>query len=182
MELLNSVRIVIGRFLLKRKVKKLDRIKVVHNLDSARTFGIVYEYKSEDEFKVIEDLITQLKTRKIEVKALIYLPYVKLLNYIPQKLSIDFFTPNDLDAFSIPKGQRATEFIASPFDILIDLNTNKMFALEYVTALSEASYKLGVYDENKQNIYDLMLKMPAKTKLPDIIEQSLHYLDMLKPA
>ena len=182
MKLIRSVRIAVGKFLLKRKVKKLDRIKTVHNLDSAKTLGIVFEYKDEDEFKIIEEFIAQIKAKKIDVKALVLLPYVKLLEYIPQKLSIDFITPNDLDSMFYPTGHRVHEFIATPFDILIDLNTNKIFSLEYVTAMSKASYKLGVYDESKQHVYDLMLKMPSDEKLSTIIEQSIRYLDMLKPA
>lgn len=182
MKLFNSIRIAIGRFLLKRKTKKLNRKKCVHNLDTANTLGIVFEYKNEEEFKIVEDLIANLRSRKIDVKALVFLPYVKLLEYIPQKLSIDFMTHNDLDFVFRPMGQRANEFIANQFDILLDLNTHKVFPLECVTALSKASYKLGVYDDSKQQVYDLMLKLPHEENLNKIIEQYLIYLDMLNPA
>lgn len=182
MKLIESVRIVVGKFLLKRNVKKLVRVKTVHNLDSAKTLGIVFEYKDEDEFKVFEKLIAKLRSRKIDVKALVFLPYEKLLEYIPQKLSIDFITHSDLDYVFHPIGTRANEFIENQYDILIDLNTNKLFSLECVTALSKASYKIGIYDDTKQHVYDLMLKMPIDEELPIIIEQYLHYLDMLNPA
>jgi len=181
-KLIESIRIFIGRFLLKRNIQKFDRIKAVHNLKSAKSIGIVYEYKNENEFKIVENLIDKLRGRKIEVKVLVFLPYEKLLEYIPQKLSIDFITHKDLNSVCQPIGQRPTEFIAKQFDILIDLNTNKMFSLEYVTAMSRAFYKLGVYDENKQQVYDLMLKMPTEDNLSNIVEQSLHYLNMLNPA
>ena len=182
MKLIISIRISIGRFLLKRKLIKLKRIKRLSNLKSAKTFGLVCVYESEYKFKIIEELIAKLRDNKIDVKALVFLPYSKLLEYIPQKLSIDFITPNDLDLAYHPIGQRANEFIDKQFDIFLDLNTSKNFTLEYVTAMSKAYYKVGVYEQNNLQVYDMMLKMTPNEDLKKIIDQSMYYLDMLNPA
>lgn len=182
MSLILRIKTATGRFLLKSKIKKLQRNKSFHNLKSARTIGLVYLYKNEDEFKFVEDLIRQLRDQKKDLKALVCLPYPKLLEYIPQKLSVDFITPNDLNFFQYPGGQRAGEFIANAFDILIDLNLSNYFPLEYVTALSKAKCKVGVFENKKMSVYDMMLKLPVDEKLDKVIEQSLHYLTMLGTA
>ena len=182
MKLITSIRISIGRFLLKGKIKKLKRNKKVHNLKTAKTFGLVYVYENENKFKVVEELIAKLRDNKIDVKALVFFPHLKLLEYIPQKLSIDFITPADLDFVYHPIGQHANEFIAKQFDVFLDLNTTKFFPLEYVTVMSKASYKVGVFESNKQHVYDMMLKMPPDEKLQKIIDQCLYYLNMVNPA
>ena len=182
MNLITSIKIFFGSFLLKSKMKKLQRNKAVHNLTSAKTVGLVYLYKNEDEFKIVENLIAKLRNQKKDVKALVFLPYVKLLEYIPQKLSIDFITPTDLNFFMHPGGQRSNEFIDREFDVFIDLNIEKYFPLEYVTALSKANFKVGVFETKKIQVYDMMLKFPKEEELIKIIEQSLHYLDMVNPA
>ena len=76
-------------------MKKFKRKKVLYDLNSAKTIGMVYEYKDEAEFKIVEDLIIKLRSERVDVKALVFLPYVKLLEYLPPKLSIDFIIASE---------------------------------------------------------------------------------------
>jgi hypothetical protein len=181
-EFLKSVRIAVGRFLLNNNVKKVRRERQAHNMNTAKSIGFVYVYKNEEEFRAVENLVSDLKKELKNVKALVYLPYAKLLEYIPQKISIDYISPADLNWIYHPGKKYANDFIHTKFDILIDLNLSDFFPLEYVMTVTNASFKVGLFDKKKQNIYDMMLKIPKEEKIEVVIKELMNYLKMLNPA
>ncbi len=181
MGIIRYIRVYAGKLLLQKQAKNLRRAKQMHNIETARSIGIIYVYKNEIEFRVIEGLIRDLRERKKDVKALVYLPYINLLEYIPQKLSIDFVTPNDLSFYYHLQGTRVHDFIARDFDILLDFNFMKFFPLETVTAISHAKFKVGYYDDDHLAMYDMILKSNIHN-LEEVIKHSMHYLEMVTPG
>ena len=113
--------------MLNRQNGKVKRTKRVHNLKTANDIGFVYVYKNEDEFKIVENIISELRKELKNVKALVYLPYDKLKDYIPQKLSIDYISPADLNWIYHPGKKYANDFVNAEFDVLIDLNFSDFF-------------------------------------------------------
>lgn len=172
----------LGEFFLKREFRNLKRNKRNFSLDSALSIGILYEYKNDEDFKVIEDLIHKLQALKKEVKVLAFIDGNNMLEYIPQKLSVDFFQKQDLNWFLSPKSTYLKSFINTNFDILIDLNVNKSFPLKYVSAISKSSYKVGIYDEDMKEILDLLVKPKKDSDLKKMIEEILHFLKLLKTS
>ena len=182
MKFLKNTRIAIGRSLLSNNLKKIRRKKQVYNMDTAKSIGFVYVYKNDKEFQIVENLISDLKKELKNVKALVYLPYTKLATYLPQKISINYISSADLNLIYYPKTKYANDFIHTKFDILIDLNLSDLFPLEYITTITNASFKVGLFDEKKQKVYDMMLKISKEERLDLIIEELINYLKMLNPA
>lgn len=174
-------KVIAGEFILKRDLKKLKREKRNFSLDTAQTIGILYEYKNDEDFKTIEYLIHELRSMKKEVKVLSYIEGNNMLDYIPQKLSVDFFQLKDLSWYLSPKSTYLRSFINTKYDILIDLNIHKSFPLKYIAACSRSSYKVGIYDEEMKDILDLLVKPTKKLELKALIQEILHFLNLLKP-
>ena len=177
--MINKYKVTVGKFFLKRELKKLKRNKQNFSLDNAQTIGILYEYVNDDEFKVVEDLIHELQGLKKEVKVLSFIPGNNILEYIPQKLSVDYFQQKDLSWYLSPKSTYLSSFVEAQYDILIDLNLNNCFPLTYVAATSKAKYKVGIDKEGKMEILDLIIR-PMKNGLKEGIEEILHFLKVLK--
>lgn len=176
----NKYKKAVGNFLLQKELKRVKREKRNYSLDSSKTIGILYEYINDDDFKVIEDLIHELQALKKEVKVLAYISEPNLLEYIPQKLSVDFFQNNNLTWYFSPKSTYLSSFVNTNYDILIDLNVNNVLPLKYVSATSKASYKVGIYQEEMKEILDLLIKPKKKSNLKELIQEILYFLKLLK--
>lgn len=179
MNLIKRIQIQVGRFLLEREVKSLRRRKRFHNMDTAKSIGLVYEYKNEEEFLIIERLIKKLTEKKKSVKALVYINNPKLLEYIPQKLTVDYIRPKDLNWYLRPNSNYVSDFIKREFDILIDLNFHNSLPLSFVVGASEAIYKVGVFSQKNKHL-DMMIKMPKAFDLKSLLKEIMRYLKVIK--
>lgn len=179
--MLNKIRKTIGKFILKHELKKTHRTKLLYSLDTARTIGIIYTYKSETELKLIEDLMKQLQLLNKELKLMLYLPPNVQKAYIHQTLSIDLLSRSHLNWFFKPIGSYVNDFENRAFDILIDLNITDELPLNWICKISKAKYKVGLFNDDKKADLDLLIKMDEGFKLSELIGEILRYLKMIQP-
>lgn len=180
MDLLAPIKLFFGQFFLKRELKHFYRTQKFYNFKLAESFGIVYEYKNEEEFKVLEHLIHQLNDDKKKVKVIVYIKDQKLLEYIPQRLTVDYINPKDLDWFGRPKSPYAKDFMNASFQVLLDLNFKQSFPLSYITSLSKANYKVGLFDIKSKDRLDMMLKVKSDQGLKYVLREMFRYLKLIK--
>jgi len=91
--------------------------------------------------------------------------------------------PEEMKGFSrkqtswneIPDSKLAESFIHQKFDILIDLTGQKYFPVNYLTALSEAAFKIG-YAGRSTNYFDLNIEFSEQPETEQLAEQILYYL------
>jgi hypothetical protein len=181
MDFLKPIKSYLGQYLLNRELQQFSRTQQFYNLKMAETIGIVYEYKDEEEFKLVEQLIHQLNNDKKRVKVLVYIKDAKMLEYIPQRLTVDYIQPSDIDKLGRPNSSYVRDFIRSRFHILMDLNYGQSFPLIYVASLSQAYYKVGLFNDENKNRLDLLIKMEDGKGLTYIIREMIIYLKILKP-
>ncbi|MCP4551492.1 MAG: hypothetical protein GY834_05530 [Bacteroidetes bacterium] len=179
MDFKRKIQIKVGKYLLERKVKSVKSQKKFHNLETATSIGIVYEYKSKEEFVIIEDLIRKLNEERKIVKALVYINNPNLLECIPQKLTVNYICPKELNWYLRPDSEYVTDFIKREFDILIDLNTNNLIPLAFVSGLSRAMYKVGMFSKRNKQL-DMMIKMPETVDLENLLKEIMRYLKEVK--
>lgn len=181
MSILKPIQLLIGNSLLKKELKNFTRTKKYYSLGMAESIGIVYEYKDEEEFKVIEQLINQLHDEKKKIKVMVYIKNTKMLAYIPQRLTVDYVRPNEIDWFYRPDSSYVRDFIKSHFHILIDLNYNRSFPLKYIVAKSNAYYKVGIFNEESKDQLDMLLKLEVQNGLAYMVREIIRYLKIIHP-
>ena len=49
-------------------------------------------------------------------------------------------------------------------------------------SVTNADFKVGIYDKKKENMYDFMIKVPKKESLQKIVDEMFNYLKMLNPV
>jgi hypothetical protein len=63
---------------------------------------------------------------------------------------------------------------------LIDINFDRVFPLQYITNLSSASFKVGLfYSEADSLTFDLMMEIKKPVQVETYLTQVIHYLEMI---
>ncbi|MDP2336591.1 MAG: hypothetical protein Q8N05_09100 [Bacteroidota bacterium] len=159
----------IANRILNFRLSSVVREKKIFNLDSAQTAGILWTIDQKESFDRME---TELQKVGIKPVGLCYFQLRKAV--IPAE--INGFSRKQTRCWTeVPKAELAEDFIHQKFDILIDLTGQKIFPMVYVTALSEAAFKIG-YAGNTVNYYDWNIEFGEQPETSQLAEQILYYL------
>jgi len=158
----------IANRILDSKLSLVVREKKVFNLETAKTAGILWEIDQIESFELVQ---IELKKAGIEAVGMCYSHSKKVM--IPAE--IKGFTRKHSNWSEIPKTELAEDFIKQKFDILIDLTGQKYFQLIYLTALSQAAFKIG-YSGKSVNYFDLNIEFGSQPETSQLAEQILYYL------
>jgi hypothetical protein len=166
-------------FYFQKEVEKLSRERKAYNLSDAKKIGVLYDASEEAIYKKVSDFVSYLQNQKKLVKALGYLNQKMTPHYCMPKLAYDFYSVKDLNWYYKPNNNFVKDFIEEEFDIVIDLNLNENLSSKYISGVSKAKFKVGIYDERNSDYYDMMIKVEDKNNLNEFIKQILHYLNIL---
>lgn len=85
---------------------------------------------------------------------------------------------NDLNWWGIPKPEKVGDFIEMELDLLLCLAAEKNYAVNYITALSHAKFKIGS-SESDNSYFDLNIKLEQNKDAMYLAEQQIFYLAQL---
>ncbi|MFN8241088.1 MAG: hypothetical protein U0X39_10125 [Bacteroidales bacterium] len=161
-----------------RKFARLRRDRFKGNILNAKTIGLVWDASNPNDFQAISQFFQKMQERDINVTVIGYYPD----KIIPDRLTairyLTLLKRDDLDFFYKPVSRDAEEFLRKKFDILIDINPKNVFALQYLSYLSLAGMKVGIFDSNFENHpFDLMLQLGKNSDPVTYLTQAVHYLE-----
>lgn len=180
MKVLIKMQEKVGRFLMNKELKRLKRSVKAFSLEKASTVGVIYNATNRDEAEVVKKFIQYLKEERKDVVSLGYIDSKDSSDLVKPHLNYSFFDKRDLSKVLVPNGSDVESFIAKPFSILIDLNTDECFPIEYISSLSKAKFKVGAKGLYHDAICDLILDIEQNKTLNFLIIQVKHYLKMIK--
>jgi len=180
MELLENIRLKIGNIILKNKLAHSKRKVRYSNMNQVKNIGIVWDASKTEEFASLSKFYKKMHESNIDVKILGYFSGKNLPN---QYTAIRFLTcirKNELNTFYHPVSSETSTFINNRFDILIDINFNKLLPLQYISSLSNAGFKVGLFEpENGNTPFDLMMEIKGPVNVENYLIQVMHYLEMI---
>jgi hypothetical protein len=181
MELFRNIRLKVGKVLLTKKLEKTKRKVRYSDFSVVKKIGIVWDASKSEEFSSLNRFYQKMQERKIEVKVIGYFDGKNL----PDKYTaIRFLTcikSNEINFFFQPDSSESDSFIRNNYDIIIDINFNKLIPLLYITSLSNAGFKVGLYDSDNINTpFDMMMELKSPVDLDNYLNQVIHYLEMIK--
>ena len=180
MELFKNIRLSIAKRSLRNKSRKLRRRKSFCNIKSARKIGVVWDASNADDFQVIASFQQRMAEREIGVEVIGYYPGKVLPDRYTAVRYLACLKKGDLNMFYIPDNMETTSFINKPYNILLDLNRNSYFPLTFISALSQAEFKVGLYKDSKsEEIFDLLIETEKGRNLEYRLEQAVLYLEMI---
>lgn len=175
-----NIRLNRGKSILRKKMSGMKRTKFKGNIKSAKSIGVLWDASNPDQFTVLSQFHQKMNERNIEVKILGYFPDKNLPDRCTAIRYLTCLKNQDINFFYRPVSPEANSFINTRFDILIDVNFKQIFPLQYITSLSMAGFKVGIFENGSGNSpYDLMLELNKNTDINTYLTQAVHYLEMI---
>jgi hypothetical protein len=183
MELFRNTRLKIGRSVLNKKLARVSRKLSYSGFDAVKKIGIVWDASNTSEFAALSRFCQKMNERNIDVKIF---GYFNGKNLPDQYTAIRYLTcirNHEISFFYLPLSSEATSFISNGFDILIDINFNKILPLTYISSLSAALFKVGLFEsDSEEKHFDLMMEMKYPVDVDNFLTQTLQYLEMINPG
>jgi hypothetical protein len=180
MELFKEFRLNRGKSILRKKMARMKRTRFNGNIGNAKTIGLVWDASNPEELPILSHFHQKMAEKNIDVKIIGYFPG----KYLPDKLTaIRYLICLKKDEINItyrPVSREANSFIKTRFDILIDINFNDLFPLRYISYLSVAGFKVGIFGTGGENSpYDLMMEFNKSIDINTYLTQAIYYLEMI---
>jgi hypothetical protein len=181
MELFKNIRLKIGNFLLSKKAARTKRKVFYSAFNDVRKIGVVWDASKTAEFAGLSRFHQRMLDNKIDVTIFGYFPGKNLPDQYTAIRYLTCLKKDEINKFYLPESSDARAFINNPFDILIDINFDRQFPLSYVTKLSRARFKVGLYqNETTDSPFDLMMNINNPVDIDSYLTQVIHYLEMIK--
>lgn len=180
MELLRDARVKIGNSILSKKRERVRRKCFYSNINQIRSIGIVWDASKTSDFPNLSRFYQKMHDRNIDVRILGYFPGKELPDQYTALRYFSCIRKNEINIFYVPSSNEAELFIKTPFDILIDLNFDRIFTLNYISILSSAKFKVGLFDsDSSSSVFDLMMEIKKPVQIENYLTQVIHYLEMI---
>jgi len=180
MELFEKIRLKIGDSILRNKIADSKRKPHYLNMDQVKTIGIVWDASKTEDFACLSKFYQRMHENKTDVKIIGYFPGKSLPNQYTAIRFLSVIKREELNFFYHPVSPETNAFINSRFDILIDLNFKKLIPLYYITSLSNAGLKVGLFESGTGNSpFDLMMELKSPVNVENYLDQVMHYLSMI---
>ncbi len=179
METIKNIQEKLGRITLNKARKRLKRNVKAFNIEKASSIAVVYNATNRTDADIVKKFIQYLKEERKEVLSLGFINSKDSSDMVTPHLNYIYFDKKDLSKTMLPKSSDVNNFIKKPYSILIDLNMEECFPIEYITSLSNAKFKVGASGNYRNENCDLVVDVSANNKLEYLIIQLKHYLKMI---
>jgi len=180
MELFVGTRHKIANLILSKKTARIKRRVHYSNMKSIRKIGIVWDASKSEDFVSLSKFHQRMQEKNIDVNIIGYYAGDELPARLTAIRFLSCIKKKELSFFYKPVSEESEAFINTNFDVLIDVNFDKKFPLHYISSLSTASFKVGLFDSvNNTSIFDLMMELKKPVHIENYLDQVVHYLEMI---
>lgn len=171
-------------FVEKRRRKALskietDRVVRFMPLSEVRSVGIIFDINEENIIDTVKKFSEFLDNRSIKFGALA-INYTKSLfpeGFVDFRIKI--INRTSFNRIGAPIDDTVLEFANQNHDLYIDLSSHHNFTYDYISRLSNASFKVGRcgYENNP---FDLVLANEPEAGSKQFIDSVIHYLSLIR--
>ncbi len=165
-----GIKEIYARRKLDKLVSKNHRQVVFPNVDKAKNIGVIWQPTQKQAFQYLKNYFNR---EQIIFRG--FCVFEKITNP-PQDTNT--LTVKDLDFWGVPKNDKIDEFTSIKFEILLNIAMENNFALDYITALSKAQFKVGSLAGDK-NYFDMNINIGENTDPMYLAKQQIFYLAQL---
>lgn len=181
MELFEKTRLKAGYYFLARDNSRRSRKALYTDFSKVKKIGIVWDASKPDDFLQISRFQQKMLERGIEVQVMAYYSGKELPDHLTAIRYLTCIRRNELNFFYKPLTPEVEKFVAEKFDVLIDININRRFPLVYLTTLSLARFKVGIYDNKSYpENFELVMELRNPVIIEQYLDEVIRYLEMIK--
>lgn len=182
MNIIESIRLQLHEWRLKKKLQTLQRTRSFENFATAQRVALLFDARPEQDHERVKQFITEIKAKHVPVVALGMLNKHEEINYQPVHKEITYFALKEADWLYRPKDESVHAFLQQPADLLIDLVGDNIPACRYIAALMPAAMKVGG-TAHHADIYDMIIDIRTTDNyVAAFVEQAHHYLTQIQSA
>ena len=174
--MLKALRSYVHKYMLRKELRFHKPERQITNIADAREVGILVDASDTDRTALVNQLADSLRTqfRKVHILGFYNFPKPAL------NLNFPHFHNKQLNWYLEPQSHMVDEFMDRKFDVLINAYTSENLPLEYISALSNAKYRIGVYEPSKTYLSDVLLDTSDPSDLKRFVEQVKHYIYQIR--
>ena len=161
---------------LEARIRGIKALRTLTNLNDAKTIGIIYDSTNPDNDIIITKFAEHLRGLNKTVEILGFVDDKK----IDHKSDIIVFNRQNLNWARVPNDERVEKFARNKFDLLLACFTGENLPMEFVAGISQAKWRVGIYNESKTGYYDLMINTNGKNDLQYLLTQIENFLNRIK--
>lgn len=144
------------------------------NFLQLQKIAILFDASSASNTEAILAYAKNLQKMKKEVQLLAYYPE----NELPEGLPYEAFSHKELNWAAVPKGEQIDGFLGQKYDLLIALYAGEQLALDFLLQAAPCKMRLGFFDEERTNQFDLMVH-PRQKPMPALLKEIHQYLERI---
>ena len=158
----------------RKKLEKLvaanRRTAVLPDVNTAKVIGVIWQPSQKEAFTWLRNYFVrdQIIFRGFCV-------FEELASPHPDPSSL---TVKELSWLGLPKYEKVSEFTEMSFDILFNIALSPNIAVDYITGLSRAKFKVGSSPDDK-NYFDLNINIGENRNVMFLVKQQIFYLAQL---
>lgn len=179
MKVINNIQLGLGRIVLKKKKKRLNRKIKSFGIEKASSIAVLYDATNRNDAELVKKFIQYLKEERKEVSSLGYINTKDSSEIVKPYLNFSFFDNTNLNKSLIPSSEAIEKFISTSYSILIDLTLSDTFPLEYISSLSPSKFKVGAKGNYRDEVCDMTIDIEQDKRMEYLIIQVKHYLKMM---
>jgi len=178
MSFITNIKVKLANKNIQNKIQENPRKKEFHNLNSAKSIGILFDTLDDKNYGIIKKFATDLIKKNYKVTAIGWVNANELPEFgIAQTISL--YTNKDYKWNGDPIAEEINEFIDQKFDLLFVLSQSENISISYISKLSKAACKVGAHNNDCEHL-DLMIQQTKNKSIENLIEESLNYLALIK--
>lgn len=166
------------RHLLKQYAM-LDRSKDVHNIESTKTIGLMFDVTDEANWKVINKFSSEMQKMGKDV-LILGRKRTKNIDFVITSTNVIVCELEDFDFWGVPKNYPIGNFFNRHYDILIDTTETPDFYSYYAAVRTLADFKIARDKDDNERYFDFLIKLgDDEFSVLAFLKQTLHYLDLI---
>lgn len=160
----------IARRKLAKIISGIDRSPVFPNINTVKTIGVIWQPTQKEAFQYLKSFFNR--------EQVIFRGFCVFEAITNPHQDANTLTVKDLDFWGLPKKEKVEEFTNIRFEILFNIALEDTLVLDYITALSQARFKVGS-TQNSNNYFDLNINIGENQDSMYLAKQQIFYLAQL---
>ena len=126
-----------------------------------------------------EPLANFIKKLEYDHKKLKVLTYFEHVQSHPYQFYIDYFLKSDLNWMGEIQAPKLKQFTDTQFDFLFCIESTPEPVFDIILSQAKANCRVGLFDEKRTNLFELMVENPEPENLEHTLNQMLKYTKLL---
>lgn len=165
-----GIKEIYARKKLSKLISKIYRQPVFPNINTAKAIGVIWQPTQKEAFQYLKNYFHR--------EQVIFRGFCVFEELTNPRQDSNTLTVKDLDFWGLPKKEKIEEFTNIRFEVLFNIAQENKLVLDYITALSQARFKIGSSPKTT-NFFDMNIKIDENSDSMYIAKQQIFYLAQL---